>query len=685
MSTFALRSLLSDPFFTSGHVLPAGPAEPVGPMDWKETSAAHIFKFDLPGLAKQDVKLQIHDDRVLHVSADFRDGDYCQKSENYKWHCRERPAGGSFCREFRLPENALVDEIIAEKSSRNNLEKDMDEGLQVLRLHQRKVFMVNLWCDLPFPLQEMPREKNLEQKVVAQVSTVRQLPLSQVRRALPPAADLSPFYYLKTCPNLESIIQQKVSAWLKRDYTLAPAIIRLHFHDCAVRGCDASVLLNHSGSERSAEASATLRGFQLIDDIKAEVERRCPRTVSCADILTAAARDATVLAGGPFWEVPFGRTDGRISLAREADALVPQGHENVTALINLFEKELGLSYVDLVVLSGAHTIGRTSCHAINRRLFGRNGGPPMDAAYRSVLRGRCRNGYESFVDLDGTTPRKFDVAYYGNLGRRKGVLETDQLLYSDGRTAGMVGLMAGQPELFTGQFAVSMTKLGNVNVVTRRTGKGEVRLNCNYVNNSVYELTLLGSKEIKDEDAEQCNGHEWVACGLWLVDAWSIVNHPCVYLLYYVGPTPPWRRPPCAAPTLFSISVISPDVVPSLLGDCVGGLRRGFNDGGGATAAVSRWFCRLLPILLRRLLEFETGSCFWFVGFVVREWLGLKLCACLAQGSSSNLGSLVALVRLFLLRASDCISCVGVVQVPGCHSGCGGGCWFAGKERVLGL
>lgn len=88
----------------------------------------------------------------------------------------------------------------------------------------------------------------------------------------------------------------------------------------------------------------------MIDDIKTELERRCPRTVSCADILTAAARDATILAGGPFWEVPFGRRDGRVSIAREA-TLVPHGHENITALLGFFQ-HLGLDILDLVTLSG---------------------------------------------------------------------------------------------------------------------------------------------------------------------------------------------------------------------------------------------------------------------------------------------------------------------------------------------
>ncbi|KAL8469321.1 hypothetical protein ACS0TY_032230 [Phlomoides rotata] len=303
-----------------------------------------------------------------------------------------------------------------------------------------------------------------------------------VKQPLPPAAYLKTHHYLKSCPNLETIIHRKVNAYVRKDYTLAASIIRLHFHDCAVRGCDASVLLNHRGSERMAGASKTLRGFRLIDEIKAEVEKQCPRTVSCADILTAAARDATVLAGGPFWEVPFGRKDGRISLAREADT-VPQGHENITSLLAYFDK-LGLTFVDMVVLSGSHTIGRSSCFALKQRLHNFNGtqkpDPTMNIKYVNLLRKKCRSDAD-LVDLDVTTPTKFDAAYYANLGKNLGLLSTDQLLYSDERTGGVVSIMGMQPEFFATQFAVSMVKLGNANVLVGKN-QGEIRLNCNYVN-----------------------------------------------------------------------------------------------------------------------------------------------------------------------------------------------------------
>jgi Peroxidase len=53
---------------------------------------------------------------------------------------------------------------------------------------------------------------------------------------LPPAG-LDHDHYMKSCPDMEAIIQRKVKELLKNDYTYGAALIRLHFHDCAVRVC----------------------------------------------------------------------------------------------------------------------------------------------------------------------------------------------------------------------------------------------------------------------------------------------------------------------------------------------------------------------------------------------------------------------------------------------------------------
>ncbi|KAM0952166.1 putative peroxidase [Dioscorea sansibarensis] len=297
------------------------------------------------------------------------------------------------------------------------------------------------------------------------------------------ANELSFTHYAKTCPTMEAVVHNKVGQWIERDTTLAPAIIRLHFHDCAIRGCDASILLNHTGSERRAKASKTLRGFNVINDIKQELERRCPKTVSCADILTSAARDATLKVGGPFWEVPYGRKDGRVSKAKEAE-LVPMGHENITHLIDFFQTR-GLNPLDLVVLSGSHTIGRSTCSSFQNRLYNFTSkgkpDPTIDPKYLKFLKKKCRGSTKSkYVHLDATTPTKFDAVYYENLERRMGLLSTDQLLNSDMRTAPIVAALASQPMLFSQQFAVSMVNLGNVQVLTGN--RGEIRTNCNFVN-----------------------------------------------------------------------------------------------------------------------------------------------------------------------------------------------------------
>lgn len=73
------------------------------------------------------------------------------------------------------------------------------------------------------------------------------------------------------------------------------------------------------------------------------------------------------------------------------------------------------------------------------------------------------------------------MKYYTNLQKKMGLLSTDQVLYSDPRTAPLVIALATQTSLFYNQFAVSMVKLGNIQVLTGNN-EGEIRVNCNCVN-----------------------------------------------------------------------------------------------------------------------------------------------------------------------------------------------------------
>ncbi|KAF8403011.1 hypothetical protein HHK36_011106 [Tetracentron sinense] len=78
-------------------------------IDWKETPEAHIFKADLPGLKKEEVKVEVEEGKVLQISGE-RSKEHEEKND--KWHRVER-SSGKFLRRFRLPENAKVDQVKA--------------------------------------------------------------------------------------------------------------------------------------------------------------------------------------------------------------------------------------------------------------------------------------------------------------------------------------------------------------------------------------------------------------------------------------------------------------------------------------------------------------------------------------------------------------------------------------------
>ncbi|KAF2600523.1 hypothetical protein F2Q68_00007183 [Brassica cretica] len=177
---------------------------------------------------------------------------------------------------------------------------------------------------------------------------------------------LTTSYYSKACPLAESIVQATMKASFRLHPRIAPAMLKLLFSDCFVQGCDASVLISGPNTERTAEANLNLRGFDVIEVIKSQIESVCPGVVSCADILALAAREAVVLTKGPYWEVKLGRKDGNVSLAANVKSL-PSQTDSLTEMLRIFAN-YGLNTEDFVALIGAHTIGTASCKSIADRI-----------------------------------------------------------------------------------------------------------------------------------------------------------------------------------------------------------------------------------------------------------------------------------------------------------------------------
>ncbi|MBA0655056.1 hypothetical protein Goklo_007577 [Gossypium klotzschianum] len=295
-------------------------------------------------------------------------------------------------------------------------------------------------------------------------------------------------YYKDTCPDAEEIIKKATEKHVANDPTLPARFLRMHFHDCFVRGCDGSVLLNsttNNTAEKDAIPNLTLAGFDVIDDLKAEVEKKCPNVVSCADVLALAARDAVSFKfQTPLWEVLTGRRDGRISRISEALANIPSPLSNFTALVRSFTSK-GLNVHDLVVLSGGHTIGVGHCNTFSNRLCNFTGrsdqDPSLNPTYASFLKTQCENLSDNttFVPMDPGSALTFDNNYYVTVKQNKGLFESDAALLANKGSRKIVDELLDSKKFLT-EFAQAMKRMGAIGVVTGN--EGEIRKKCFVVN-----------------------------------------------------------------------------------------------------------------------------------------------------------------------------------------------------------
>ncbi|KAL1204068.1 Peroxidase 69 [Cardamine amara subsp. amara] len=293
-------------------------------------------------------------------------------------------------------------------------------------------------------------------------------------------------FYGNRCRNVESIVRSVVQSHFRSNPANAPGILRMHFHDCFVSGCDGSILLAGNTSERTAIPNRSLRGFEAIDDAKTRLETACPNTVSCADILTLAARDAVVWTGGQGWSVPLGRLDGRRSQA--SDVNLPGPSDPVTKQKQDFAAK-NLNTIDLVTLVGGHTIGTAGCGLVRGRFFNFNGtgqpDPSIDPSFVPIVQARCpQNGDATTrVDLDTGSAGDFDTSFLRNVRSSRVVLQSDLFLWGDTETRAIIERLLGlrRPILrFGPEFGKSMTKMSLIDVKTGTDG--EIRRVCSAIN-----------------------------------------------------------------------------------------------------------------------------------------------------------------------------------------------------------
>ncbi|CAL4981880.1 unnamed protein product [Urochloa decumbens] len=283
------------------------------------------------------------------------------------------------------------------------------------------------------------------------------------------AQNLSVNYHKLTCPRLRFIVMDRMYGELMADSSLAAGIIRLYFNDCFPNGCDASILLVWPNPEMRFDQNNFLnrKVWDVIESIRKSVHAECGPTVSCADILALAARDAVIFAGGLDFEAPLGRLDSLApAIYRDVSAIPLPTTEQASVMLNNFASR-GFNHPgDLVAFSGAHSIGKAHCASFRDRADRQS-----DDFSRQLFMA-CRQDVYRLQELDHVTPNRLDNQYYRNLMAGEGVFTSDMALLNDPMTASWVTFYQNNPRKFLDDFSAVMSRLYTVR---RGSRSGEIR------------------------------------------------------------------------------------------------------------------------------------------------------------------------------------------------------------------
>ncbi|KAH7565238.1 hypothetical protein JRO89_XS09G0170300 [Xanthoceras sorbifolium] len=282
-------------------------------------------------------------------------------------------------------------------------------------------------------------------------------------------------FYRRSCPTAEMVVKEQMRTSMMNDPTTAPAILRLAFHDCQVDGCDASILLGNSNgltTETMSKKNFGIHKLEVIDEIKSSLETICPETVSCADIIQLAAREAVYLTGGPYMEVLTGRRDTISTFTERADYQLPTADISVHRFIEIFHQK-NISLEDGVALMGSHSLGISHCRNFKGRLWPLPD-PTLSPPFARMLQSICMNP-TAFAQNDATI-FSFDNQYFIDIQYGRGLLRIDSEIARDPRTQQYVFNFGQDTQRFFDRFSSGFLKLSKYNVLVGENG--EIRRHC---------------------------------------------------------------------------------------------------------------------------------------------------------------------------------------------------------------
>lgn len=130
-------------------------------------------------------------------------------------------------------------------------------------------------------------------------------------------------------------------------------------------------------------------------------------------------------------------------------------------------------------MTGAHTLGAARCASFKHRLSNFDSSqdvdPTLDTQFLKTLSRTCSGGDNAEQPFDSTR-NSFDNDYFNQLQRKAGVLFSDQTLFVNPRTRGIVNGYSLNQAMFFFEFQQAMVKMSLLDV--KEGSKGEVRADC---------------------------------------------------------------------------------------------------------------------------------------------------------------------------------------------------------------